>query len=169
MNMDMNDQGTHIPRRPAIAQEADAAAQSAESAADAIAPNPARKRVPFGTPQLKLDYEQRPGFHRRYFNDVPGRIQRAQNAGYSHVKNHEGNNVTATVGVAKEGGGLMAYLMEIPKELFDEDQAVKMQAIKEFDAAIRRGVDAGGHAPGQDGRYVPVDAYGKPKISIERR
>jgi hypothetical protein len=135
-----------------------------------VAPNAAaRARIPFGTPQLKLASDPRPGFHRRYFNDVPGRIERALNAGYSHVKDSNGNNVTTTVGVAKEGGALASYLMEIPKELFDGDQAAKMQAIDEFDESIRRGVDASGRAPGQDGRYVPVDAYGKPKISLDRR
>jgi hypothetical protein len=153
---------TNIPRRPGRPPNP----RPAEAAPPNLA---ARSRVPFGTPQMKLSSDPRPGFHRRYFNDVPGRIERALNAGYSHVKDSNGNNVTTTVGVAKEGGGLMAYLMEIPKELFDGDQAAKMQAIDEFDESIRRGVDASGRAPGQDGRYVPVDAYGKPKISLDRR
>jgi hypothetical protein len=45
---------------------------------------PARK--PFGSMSLKLDYPQRDGFHRHWFNDIPGRIGRAQEAGYEHVK-----------------------------------------------------------------------------------
>jgi hypothetical protein len=157
---------TNIPRRPGRPPNP----RPAEADAASVAPNAAaRARVPFGTPQLKLASDPRPGFHRRYFNDVPGRIQRALNAGYSHVKDDNGNNVTTTVGVAKEGGALAAYLMEIPKELYDADQAAKMEAIDAFDESLRRGVDSSGHAPGQDGRYVPKDAYGKPKISLDRR
>jgi hypothetical protein len=166
MNMD---EQTNIPRRAGRPPNPrPLAADQIEHAAPEVAPRPAA-RIPFGTPQLKLGYEKRPGFHRHIFNDVPGRIQRAQNAGYAHVKDREGNNVKTTVGVAKEGGGLTGYLMEIPDELYDADQAAKMQAINAFDESLRRGVDSGGHAPGQDGRYIPKDAYGRDKISIDRR
>ena len=43
-------------------------------------------RKPFGSMQLKLAHEIRPGFHGHWFNDTPGRIGRAQEAGYEHVK-----------------------------------------------------------------------------------
>jgi hypothetical protein len=161
----MNEQ-TNPPRRGAQKAEGDMLNQPTAAGDETRGPGKA-PRIPFGAPQPKLSQTERPGFKRRYFNDIPGRIDRAKNAGYAHVMDAQGKPISTTVGVAKEGGGLTAYLMEIPSELYDADQAAKMQAIDEFDESIRRGV-ASGKAPGQDGRYVPTDAYGKPKISMTR-
>lgn len=116
-------------------------------------------RKPFGAQTQKLTYPPRPGFHRHWFNDVPGRIARALEAGYKHVQDREGKNVARIVGVAQTGGGQNAYLMEIPEQWWRQDQALKDKARDELDAKIRRGIIAGS-APGQDGAYLPTNQSG---------
>lgn len=111
---------------------------------------PARK--PFGSFSLKLDYPQREGFHRHWFNDIPGRVDRAKEAGYEHVKNLEGRPVSRTVGTAEGGGALTAFLMEIPEEWYQEDMAKEQQIIDDKEAAMKRGVADG---PEGEGQYVP--------------
>jgi len=129
---------------------------------------PRSNRVPFGAPELKMRADERPGFKRRWFNDVPGRIGRAQKAGYEHVRDEKsGQPVSQVVGVAKEGGGQTAYLMEIPVEFYQEDQAAKDAPLRQFDQDVRRGAVNG--SPGQDGRYVPQNADGTSRIKIETR
>lgn len=102
-------------------------------------PRPRTTRKPFGGMQQKLAYPDRPGFHRHWFNDVPGRISRAEEAGYEHVKNDEGKNVSAVVGVAEHGGPLHAYLMEIPEEWWKEDMDATQRTVDEKEAAMKRG------------------------------
>lgn len=97
-----------------------------------------RKRTPFGSLQQKLAYPERPGFHRHWFNDVPGRITQALEAGYEHVKDDEGKPVMRVVGVAEQGGPLNAYIMEIPEEWYTEDMIAQEQVDAERMDAIRK-------------------------------
>jgi hypothetical protein len=113
-----------------------------------------RTRKPFGRAQAKLAYPDREGYVRRWFNDTPGRIQRAKDAGYEHVVDPRTKNpVTLVVGVAERGGGLSAFLMEIPREFYEEDFAAKQEALDEIDKAVQRGNWK--EEPG-DKRYVPA-------------
>lgn len=122
--------------------------------------NPRRAaRKPFGSAEQKLAYPSREGFHRHWFNDVAGRIGRAQEAGYEHVKAN-GNNVSRVVGVAEGGGPLTAYLMELPEEWYKEDMAREQQQVDDKEASMQRGVADGKEGEGQ---YVP-----KQGISIRR-
>ncbi len=127
-------------------------------------------RKPFGSHVQKLKYPDRPGFHRHWFNDTPGRVARALEAGYKHVQDREGKNVARIVGVASTGGGQNAYLMEIPEQWWKDDQAVKDKARDDLDARIKRGVIAG-TAPGQDGAYLPTNQAGTvgPEIKVHGR
>jgi hypothetical protein len=109
-------------------------------------------RKPFGSMSFKLDYPQREGFHRHWFNDVPGRVSRALEAGYEHVKGSDSKNVSRNVGVAEGGGALTAFLMEIPEEWYHEDMAQEQQIINDKEAAMKRGVSDGHEGEGQ---YVP--------------
>lgn len=111
---------------------------------------PARK--PFGGLSLKLDYPNREGFHRHWFNDVPGRIARAQEAAYEHVKDSAGKPVSRIVGTAEGGGALTAFLMEIPEDLYKQDMAAEQNVIDEKEEMIRRG--ALDKQEG-DNRYIP--------------
>lgn len=148
------------PGRPANklkAREALATAPSTPAISIATTdevPHAARKtRKPFGSRSQKLAYEAREGFHRHWFNDVPGRIMDAHDAGYEHVKDKEGKNVSRPVGVNDAGNVMMAFLMETPEEFYKEDMAAQQSRADETDRAVRRGELEG--APGKDGRYVP--------------
>ena len=128
-------------RRRRVAAE-DAARQSAAVTADnAGAPAPKRKRVrkPFGNANQKLAYPNRPGYHRHWFNDVPGRLMDAEQAGYDQVMDANGKPVSMVVGVARGGGPLTAYLHEIPLEDYQEDMAANDSAVHERLGQIQSG------------------------------
>lgn len=108
-----------------------------------------KTRRPFGSQRQKLAYPSRAGFHRHWFNDEPGRIEEALEAGYEHVK-HETKHVSVStvVGTARGGGALHAYLMEIPIQWYEEDMASReaeyaerIRAIKQGDFAKPQGAD----------------------------
>jgi hypothetical protein len=133
----------HIESTPALSSEAPEA--------------PARARVarkPFGNQQLKLARPDRPGFKRRFFNDVPGRIVRAKEAGWEIVMKANGEPDTEVVGVAETGGALLAYLMETPEEFYNEDYKDQQAQIDDMERSFKRGADNHGQV-GQDGRYIP--------------
>lgn len=111
------------------------------------------KRKPFGTLEQKMNYPARPGYHRHWFNDVPGRIERAGEAGYAHVKDNEGKNVSMIVGTAPSGGPLHGFLMEIPEEWYKEDMAAQQKQVDAKEDAMRRGALESQEG---DGRYVPA-------------
>jgi len=96
-------------------------------------------RKPFGSMSLKLEYPVRPGFHRHIFNDIPGRIARAQEAGYEHVKDDKGNPISRVVGTAEGGGALTGFLMEIPEEWYQADMKVERDQIDAKEETMRRG------------------------------
>lgn len=110
-------------------------------------------RRPFGSQTQKLAYEPRTGYHRHWFNDTPGRIEQALNAGYQHVDNKEGEKVKVVVGVNQAGGAMTGYLMEIPDEWYQEDMARGQEQVDQIDQAVRKGAVSG--KPGVDGVYVP--------------
>jgi len=105
-----------------------------------------RKRVPLGTPQAKLHAEKRPGYVRYWFNDKPGRIEAARNAGYQFVMESGDQKRRLNVGTNEAGQPLEALLMEIPEEFYKEDQALKQVPLDEFEAAINGGVPQGAEA-----------------------
>jgi len=150
----MNEEIERGPGRPRKFHE-QIAAQNTVAAVEVqveagLPQRPSRK--PFGSMSLKLDYPQREGFHRHWFNDIPGRVERAKEAGYEHVKGNDSKNVSRIVGTAEGGGALTAFLMEIPEEWYKQDMALEQKVIDEKEAAIRQGtLDK---AEG-DNRYVP--------------
>lgn len=128
--------------------------------------SPERVRKPLGRHRTKLDNSERAGFHRHWFNDDKGRIQDALDAGYKHVNDEMGKPMSKIVGAKSEGGPLLAYRMEIPIEWWQQDQDEKVVARRKRQEEMKRGVTGSG-APGQDGRYQPVDAAKQPISKIE--
>ena len=133
-----------------------------------------KERIPVGVPRSKLAVPERPGYQRRWFNDMEGRIQQALDGGYEFVMSGEVpkigtsdiDNVNRDLGarvsrVVDKSTGMKAYLMEIKKEFFEEDQRAKQALIDETDRQIRKGTlhDA-------DNRYVPDNGRG---IKIDTR
>lgn len=83
-----------------------------------------------------LKAEKRPGYHRRWVNDIPGRIRMFLEAGYTFVKDPNANmssNATGREGVVtaivnrsiKDAQTHKAYLMEIQDKWYNEDQEAK--------------------------------------------
>lgn len=102
------------------------------------------------------------GWKARWINDEPGRIDAAKRDGYVHVMDENQKPLSRVFGVSKLGGPLTAMLMKIPVALYDHWQKLKQEPIDALDDSIRRG-----EVGNQDGRYLPKDAHGKPKIKIE--
>ena len=114
-------------------------------------------RTPLGVPRQKLTVNNAPeGKVLRWVNDVPGRIQSAQAAGYEFV-DQDGQITIGTTGdenqatdsrfsrnvmVDERGKPVHAFLMAIDKELYDEDQAVKQAELDRTDNAILKGAHA---------------------------
>jgi hypothetical protein len=96
-------------------------------------------RKPFGGQEQKLAYPNREGFHRHWFNDEPGRILRARDAGYEQVHDEDGRPVSTVVGIGRGGQALVAFLMELPQELFEQDMAAQEMATHELLTQIGRG------------------------------
>ena len=117
-----------------------------------------KSRVPLGVSRIKLNASKREGYVRRWINDVPGRLNAAQQAGYEFVSDDplaaSTNTGTRISQVVDKSTGLTSYLMEIPEEFYEEDQAKKAEDLDKIDEELRRG-DAAGGKVGRDGRYVP--------------
>ena len=104
------------------------------------------KRVPIGGKRDILAVRnQDPNFVYRWVNDTPGRIERFKEAGYEvvlqdvevgHKTVDRGSKVGSAI-MRQVGGLLTAVCMRIPKELYDEDQAAKAEAILEQELAMR--------------------------------
>src|SRR3990167_9229806 len=114
-------------------------------------------RKPFGNAEQRLVGPNRPGYHRHWFNDRPGRVARAIEAGYKHVTDSDGTPVKRIVGVSQFGGPEVAYRMEIPQKWFDADMAKNAEEDDRIAAQIEGGEV--GHKEG-DERYVPDKGRG---------
>jgi hypothetical protein len=124
-----------------------------------------KERVPLGVPRSRLTVPQRAGYKRRWINDDgKGRLQQALEGGYTFVEDPKlqvgqdkladrpDSRVSRIVGRGENGKPLRAFLMEIPSELYQEDQRAKQRALDEVDRAIRKGRLV---TDGEEHRYVP--------------
>lgn len=109
-------------------------------------------RKPFGAQEQVLDYPARAGYRRYWFNDVPGRIIRAKEAGYSHVIDSDTSQPVARITDQANGRGRSSYLMEIPIEWYQQDMARQAAELELRLSAIKNG-QAGPGA--EDNRYIP--------------
>lgn len=141
-----------------------------------------RERIPFSGKDKKLQaYTEKlvaAGWHCHWFNDTEGRIARALQAGYQHVaksevmlnpsltplNNDPGELVRVAVGGDANGQPLYAYLMKLPEELWQEDQAAQQAGLDEVDKAISRGVSDPvfeGNKANQATAYAPPNVIKK--------
>lgn len=164
---------SHLPPRQPVADapqpegEQPAAAAPQEPAPRGARPTDReptgrRKRVPLGTPQPRLSAEQRPGFIRRFVNDTPGRITNALQGDYSHVIDETADEEdgraayrSEIVGVKEDGTALRAYLMEVPEDIYAEDQMIKQAPLDEFDQEMKRGSIRKADPRDGESYYVP--------------
>lgn len=97
-------------------------------------------RKPFGSQTQKLAFKKRPGYFHYWFNDTPGRIKMALDAGYTHVLDETTQKpINLVVGVTQQGAPLTGFLMEIPEEWHAEDMAANEKINQEKEDTIRRG------------------------------
>ncbi len=84
-----------------------------------------RRRAEIGKGETNLSAPQRPGFVRRWVNDVTGRVDRFRDNGWDAVQEN-GSDVRHVGG---QKNPLKAVLMEIPEEFYREDQKAKMAKV----------------------------------------
>lgn len=148
---------TDIPRRRGRRTNAAIAAEAAhnDAAATAVetnAPTRRRKRADLNGQHLKLKAPERPGFHRRWFNDNPGRIAMAEELAYDFVSDtgiksdSPDSRVRRLVGTQASGAPQYAYLMETPLSEYQAGIEEKEESHRTFEEAIRRGEDPLGQA-----------------------
>lgn len=119
------------------------------------------ERVPLGVRRPKLNADIRPGYVGRWINDDNNRIQDALKGGWDFVlRDSEAKSDDASSRIAKDVGSktngqrLIAYLMEIRKDWYDEDQAAKQTSIDATESLIKRGALV--QKPGEDGAYTKL-------------
>lgn len=132
-------------------ERGEAAQEMAAEGTEARRPAPPT-RQPFGAAEQQLAYPPIEGFRLYWFNDTPGRIDRAQRAGYAFVQDGRGENVSRNVGRGEQGGGQRAYLMKIPQQWYWEDMA---KAEDELDQRLRAIRDGRHNLQPGSNQYVP--------------
>ena len=97
-----------------------------------------------------------PAFHYRWVNNEPGRVFEMSEIGYELVQDPmkvgEGPEVNGhQLGSAVQrqvGQGTLAYLMRIPRELYDQMQDAKLADVRAIEDALR--------GPAAEGQYGNV-------------
>ena len=103
-------------------------------------------RIPFGASRTKLGVNtELPGYHLHWVNDTTGRVDEAQQGGYTFVEPKEvgladkDTQVKRFVGKGESGEAIYAYLMKLEQEFYDEDQKALQASVDVFDKAIKSG------------------------------
>lgn len=125
--------------------------------------NVRKKRIPLRQRNVLTveDKFKREDFEYRFVNDREDRISIFEDAGWEKVmddqrvievgddsirrEKRDGTPVTKNV-----GGGQVAFLMKIPKDIYDEEQAIKQREIEQSEEAMRQA------ALNEKGRYGKV-------------
>ena len=98
-----------------------------------------KERIPIGVRRKRLNLPEDPNFNRRIFNDKwahdPLRIPSAVDGGYVIMEGYPQN----PVGVNPDGSAKIGIPMQIPIELYEQDQAAKQKIVDRSDSAIQAG------------------------------
>lgn len=156
--------------RPTNAERDEKLAARAERD-DTREPEGRKVRVPVGVQRMKMSAPERKGYVRRWVNDeMDGRVNRFKEGGYEFVEDatmqigdqnignenrNLGSRVSRVVGTQPNGEPKLAYLMEIKKEFYDEDQLAKEKINREIDNAIKSGTLANKVASAD--QYTPTE------------
>lgn len=116
-----------------------------QNEAKSITGKQTRKRIPLGTRNV-LTAPKRPGFVRRFINDVGDRVQTFKDAGWDVVTDGSasGDDKTGRASAMGSmtnpsvGGGNRGILVEIPEELFKADRAESQAKITQVERELRR-------------------------------
>lgn len=114
------------------------------------------KRTPLGARNRLSFGKQDPNYVYRVINDQDDRLVLAQEAGYEFVTGDdklgdarvaEGGKIDSRVS-KPVGNGVRGYLMRIPKEYYEEDQAAKAARIDETEKAMKPDARKGQYGSG---------------------
>lgn len=110
-------------------------------------------------------------FYYRWVNDIDDRLLTFKNAGYEFVQKSEVKSlgdptVDSSLGTDSRlrkgvGGGRIAYLMKLPLEFKQEDDARKEAELLETERAMRRLKKETGHSMSQEADYGNIDFQSK--------
>jgi hypothetical protein len=119
---------------------------------------------------IKTRAPEREGYYRRWVVDRPGRIEDAQASGYSFVVDpgaeigdkpddiakRQGldSRLSIRVGTHQDNTPMMAYLMETPKDWYQENQQIKEGFLKEKERSSNQNTE-GWSAADQQNQYIP--------------
>lgn len=119
-------------------------------------------RKPLGALSQKLALPTRSGYHRHWFNDMPGRIEEAEANGWSFIKGNDGKPISRVVGSGRDNGALRAYAMELPEVFWLEDMkqrhADAAARVDQLKASPFRSKPGESQASDQGKFYSPTDA-----------
>ena len=135
--------------------------------------------VPMSAPVARLQIPEKPGYHRHWFRNEPGRIERAQRAGYRFVDASEVSVVNRSLGGAPEEGGntdlgsrvsvaaggiadngqaMRLYLMECPQHLYKKNLAMLQADTDNTVTALSAGRGGKDDNPAEGGKtYIRGD------------
>jgi len=103
-----------------------------------------KERVPVGVKRQKLNANIAPNKVGRWVNDEPGRLQSFLDGGYEFVQDPQATDSSDGIGTRKEKlvdrrTGKKAFLMQIDRILYEEDQKVIQGRVDEIDKRIKGG------------------------------
>ena len=103
-----------------------------------------KERIPVGIRRTKLGANIASDKVGRWVNDEPGRLQAFIDGGYDFVEDPQAIDSSDDIGTRKckvvdRRTGKKAYLMQIDKNLYNQDQAVKQARNDDIDKRIQSG------------------------------
>lgn len=107
-----------------------------------------KKRVPVGLRDpMSITEELDPNFSYRFVRNTPGRIQKFEEGGYELVTGDarigdpniaKASNMGSAFSIASGDNADRVYLMRIPKDYYDEDQAAKAAKADEIEQQLKQ-------------------------------
>ncbi len=110
------------------------------------------RRTPIGQRNVLNVQGKEDGYVYRIVNDTGDRIQQFLDAGYELVdansvrvgdKRVNQSTPEGTKAQVSVGGGQKAFVMRIPKEYYEEDQAAKQAEVNRLEESIKKQVSSG--------------------------
>jgi hypothetical protein len=106
-----------------------------------------KRRTPLVAQKRLISFHQEPDYNYRWVNDTEGNIHRYQKAGWEHVdtkgkelevdQSFQDASWRQSALSQKVGGGITAYVMRIPKEIYDEDQERKFKDSMDYERQLK--------------------------------
>lgn len=155
--------------KPAVPPVVEAPIARSQTQRDNTSPVRRKERISLGVARPNFEvFGEIPGYHLHGFNDIDGRLEVAQLAGYQFVRPGEvdvGARVVADKdadgriswhsGTREDGSSYRTYLMKIELEYWEENQQDVQDQNDQIEAEIRAG-----NISNVESRYVPSKTGG---------